>query len=175
MTNTLLSNSFRKEKTANQRKHQETISTMKARKATRRQIAALKYLIIHTDYATDLLKQILLLLIGHSDGLTKSVCVTVVHGQGHNENEIMDSAHALRLMNSPDEKTHLDKQLTLTGSKLFFNYHFGDIFCSEIKPPRFTFWLSSRKYSTSARKIRATKKSLDRVRIEDPRPHLHQS
>ncbi len=146
---------------------------MKTRKATKRQVAALKYLIIHTDYATDLLKQILLLLIGHSDGLTKSVCITVVHGQGHTENTIMGSAHALRLMNSPSEKTHLDKLLTLTGSKLFFNYHFGDIFCSEKMTPRFTFWLSSTKYSTSARQIRATKKRLDRVNIKDSGLYPH--
>ncbi len=97
---------------------------------TRKQIAALKYLICEynkKNSKTVLAQKVLWFLISQSRVLTRSVCVTLTEEVGgFTAKEVRDIAFGIDNMLSSNGATHLHELLDLMGSPLDFKLHYGD-------------------------------------------------
>ncbi len=163
---------------------------------TKKQIAALKYMIFNSKNGTPLTKQILALLIDRSEKLTKDVCLSLVEDpQGYTAEKIEEAAHGLDAMISGNCITHLDALCYLMGSKLGFSVHYGDFdptrdgdpfdvsgmfpgfpnnkvsdpkLTLEGLPMRYTFWLARKYYSRNAELLQITKDELEQIDLKKP-------
>ena len=94
---------------------------------TKKQIAALKYLIFNAKDGTELTKRILAFLIDHSESLTKDVCLTLVENrEGYSADEINNATNGFHAMLSCNRTTHLDQVIIAMGGEVGFSYHYGD-------------------------------------------------
>lgn len=163
---------------------------------TRKQIAALKYMIFNARDVDKLSKQLLAFLIDRSKKLTNEVCLTLVENRnGYTADEINAIANGVGWMCSSNGTTHLDQIFHVMGSKLHFSFHYGDFnprrkdnpFSSAGQfagvdecrvtnpelvrkgmPLRYTFWLSKKYYSRQARLVVAKRKNIEKIDIEKP-------
>lgn len=140
---------------------------------TPEQIAALKYLVANSKDGNDTVKRILFFLINESNGLTENVSVSFFQDRdGYTSDEINDAARLLGVMESSNCSTYLDEIMTLMGTELRFNTHYGHYdktgkFDTEGMfpgwkdlapghendrddiPLRYTFWLAEEQYGQS--------------------------
>jgi hypothetical protein len=161
---------------------------------TKKQIAALKFMIFEAKDGTPLTKQILSLLIDRSQELTKDVCLSLVDGrEGYGADEINVAAHGVGAMTSGNGTTYLDELCVLMGAQLGFSVHYGDFdptrsedqfdtsgmfpgaplktvsdprLVREGMPMRYTFWLSKKNYSRQAELITANREELEKIDIK---------
>lgn len=161
---------------------------------TKKQIAALKYMIFVSRNDNELSKRILAFLIDKSEKLTKEVCITLVADrEGYTASEIENAAHAIGGMNSSSGTTHLHALLCLMGGKFSFSHHYGDVDPTRIgnifnndgqfagfavsqvrspnlaiegMPTRYTFWFSKKDYSRQALYVVATRDILEKINIK---------
>lgn len=143
---------------------------------TKKQIAALKYMIIKTPMASDLLKQILILLILRSGRLTRDVRIVISTTQGYSSNDILEATNGLQEMSSCNGKTHLGALVHLIGSRLQFCWHnttnqYGSL--ARRTNCCYTFWLAKKPYSKKARQVRVSKEILDGVNIRESGLYPH--
>ena len=162
---------------------------------TKKQIAALKYMIFIIKNENELSKRILAFLVDQSNKLTKEVCITLVADrEGYTASEIEKAAYAIGGMSSSNGTTHLYELLSLMGGKLYFSFHYGDFdpvriddpfnndgqfagfgvsqvrkpeLVIEGMPPRYTFWFSKKNYSRQAIYVVATREILEQVNIKE--------
>ena len=153
---------------------------------TEEQIAALKYL-ISKSRNPDLKKQILVLLIDSSEGLSKGVCITLIDGrEGYSGEEISDAAYVF-------DTCSINKVLRAMGSELVLSVHYGDfdpsregrpfssagIFAGanpllvgnpesvrENMPTRYTFWLAKDFWSSKAELVETTREVLEQIDLK---------
>ena len=144
---------------------------------TKKQIAALKHMIIKAPVASDLLKQILILLILRSGRLTRDVRIVISTTQGYNSNDILEAANGLQEMCGCNGNTHLGALVHLIGSRLLFCWdnttnQYGSL--ARRTNCCYTFWLAKIPYSRTARRLRVSKADLDNVDIANSGlyPHL---
>jgi len=166
---------------------------------TKKQIAALKYLIFNARNVVDLSKQVLAFLIEQSENLTKEVCLTLVDGrEGFSAAEITAAGRGMSVMQSCNSTTHLHQILHAMGSELRFSFHYGDFDPSRKDDPfnahgqfagfkeeqvaypglvrdgmpiRYTFWFSKQDYSRQAKLVVATRNDLEQ--IDPAKPGLY--
>lgn len=169
---------------------------------TEKQFTALKYLICVSEDGNDLMKRILVFLIDQSEGLTKEVCLTLQDGrEGYSGEEIHKAA--INGMFSSNGNTHLNELMILMGSELDFSLHFGDFdptregdpfntdgqfpgfpkesvaggdegLVRKDMPTRYTFWLSRGSYSRDASPVVATRKKLEKIKLENSSRRLYE-
>lgn len=162
---------------------------------TREQIAALKYLIFNSKDGNDLVKQVMALLIDKSEGLTKSVCFSLVENrEGYSAKEISDVAYSFGSMQSANCTTHIDQVLRAMDSELVFSVHYGDFdpnrkdkFSNDGQfegldeslvatpgsvlkgmPMRYTFWLAKSAFFLDAEHIEMSKEALEEINLNKP-------
>jgi hypothetical protein len=138
------------------------------RKISDKQISALKFMIIRAP-TSDLLKQILILLIKNSRGMTCDVQITISAGEMFNTEEITSIASDLEGASSLNGHINLGALVHLTGSKLVFCYHNT----STTEVFAYTFWLAKKPYSKKARQVRVSKEILDGVNIRESGLYPH--
>jgi hypothetical protein len=166
---------------------------------TKRQIAALKYLILKAPVESQIAKLVLTMLIDESEMLTREVCLTLVEGDsGYNADEISYAAHAESAFTSSNCPTHLNEIMKAMGSDLFFCCHYGDFdplregnpfstegqfagcsrqqvsdpkLLTEGMPMRYTFWLAREYYSKQAVLVGATRETLEKVDLAKSDPY----
>lgn len=170
---------------------------------TAKQIAALKYVIFHSQDGDNLLKRILAFLIDRSENLTKEIClVLVADREGYTGEEIDAAAHRLHGMQSANGTTHLDQILHVMGADLCFSCHYGDVdptrthnpfsaagqFCglsesivknkdalAEGMTLRYTFWLAKKIYPPQGIKLIATTRfELEQINLDKPGLYSHE-
>lgn len=160
---------------------------------TKRQIAALKYLISAAKDGNPRVKQIMYFLIDRSERLTKEVCVTLTQDcEGFTGNEIDRDARKMSSLASRNCSTHIDQIMIALGTKFRFCVHYGNfgndgkfdtsgMFPGMSKnlvldekltilnaPMRYTYWLASDYYSKTAKTIPVTRAELDAIDISKP-------
>lgn len=161
---------------------------------TRKQIAALKYMIFASKNGIPLSKQILSLLIDRSQKLTKDVCLSLVEGrEGYVADEISAAAHSVGAMRGSNCTTHLGALCHLMGVKFTFSVHYGDFdptrkgdpfnnsgqfsglpaktvrdpkLARKGMPMRYTFWLAKKAYSRQAELIETNREELEKIDLK---------
>ena len=161
--------------------------------STKKQLAALKYLITKSKHGNDAGKRLYWYLIDRSAGLTKEVCVTLTEGkEGYSTKEIQELARSLDGMTSSNGTTHLDAIMNAIGSNFSFNFHYGhfdrngkfdtsgmfagasvglvlDPKLARLNVPlSYTFWLAPGFYSGSAKRIKVTRQKLETIDLSKP-------
>ncbi len=136
-------------------------------KLSKKQINALKHLIMFSRDCGEETKRACFALIDASEGLTNPVYFT-----GYTE-DISDGVHAL---SSYFRTTHLDQIMIAMGIKFKFSHlggHFTDSINSKFVVKRIkgkehahTIWLSSERYDQKAKPI--TQKEVDGIKLIDP-------
>lgn len=125
---------------------------------TEKQITAVKYLITASRDGYALSRQIMCLLVDHSERLTKEVCVALLEGdQGFTSREINDVAHGVSILTSARGGTYVDQIMILMGTA----FHFRTLCVREESGlMRCTFWLSEKPFSEKARIVHVTRATL---------------
>lgn len=163
---------------------------------TKKQIAALKYVIFEAKNVSNLSKQISAFLIDRSKKLTKDVCLTLVENrEGYTAKEINAAVNGIGWMASSSGATHLDQIIIAMGSEFRFAVHYGDFnprrkgdpfnnagqfagvdaskvmdleLTREGMPLRYTFWLSGKYYSRQSKLVIANRQKLEQIDITKP-------
>jgi hypothetical protein len=158
----------------------------KAPRVTKKQIAAVKYLIFESQDGSNLAKQILALLLDKSEGLTKQVYITLQQDrEGYTADEIQKAAVTMGGMTSSTCSTHLDEIMDILDTKFEFSIHYGSYegktFSSNgifpgyeghplNAPLRYTFWLAEKSYGHAGGEIEipVSRKELDEIDLTKP-------
>ncbi len=165
---------------------------------TRKQIAALKYLICEYNKKNkrELAQKVLWFLITQSRALTRSVCLTLTEEVGgFTAKEVHEVAFGIDNMLSSNGVTHLHELLDLMGSRLNFSLHYGDFNPTRTGDPfstagqfaghsvdkvrlpeqtehghrlRYTFWLAKEHCSRRATLVVVTKEKLGTINLNKP-------
>jgi hypothetical protein len=171
--------------------------------ATRKQIAALKYMIFISRDGVDLSKRVLAFLIDQSEELTREVCLTLVENrEGYSADEIDAATHGIDRMMSCNCTTHLNALEEMIGSGLFSYLHYGDFDPTRVGDPfnndgqfpncridqvmrpglimqgmplRYTFWLSRKPFSWEATQVIATRKELEKINLKSSGLYQYES
>ncbi len=111
-----------------------------------KQIEALKYLIIKSKDANNLMKRALFFLIEKSDGLTKEVSMTLWENETFSRSAV-DAAAKNYMRSNTGGTTHLNELMTLMGSDLCFTWAYGHYTNGKFDTGsraqlRYTFWLA---------------------------------
>lgn len=164
---------------------------------TGKQVAALKYLIAASKYGNETGKKIYFHLLDNSERLSKDVCVTLTQDlEGYTGKEIHEAAVSLSGMTSCNCTTHLDQIMIATGAPFFFDLHYGHFgpdgkfdtsgmfpgFPKDMvtnpklvvsgAPCRYTFWLSKKYYSKTAKRINVVRQQLEAINLSRPGLYL---
>ncbi len=141
----------------------------------------------------ELVKKILWFLLKMSEGGTKEVCLTLEQEvNGYSAAEIRSAADSLSMMCSTTGSTHVCELLASKGSEMLFSFHYGNLDPStggldtegqfgfrpgikfpqncldNIRPLRYTFWLSPRFHSHTATQFVVSKEILDAIDLKKP-------
>jgi len=90
--------------------------------ATRKQMAAVKHLVFHSQNATKITKQVCALLLDRSRGLTRSVYVNLEPQDGWTPGELTDLIRGMHDIHSSNGITHCHSIMYATGSPFQFYY-----------------------------------------------------
>jgi hypothetical protein len=155
---------------------------------TKKQIAALYYLVARARLdpnkpaISKLVRQLVWRLIAASEGLTETVFITLHQETGDfTPEEINEIAWTAGALNSENSSTYLSALLTLMGTNIHFNHHYG-AYDAEGKfntdgqfphkdghddaPMRYTFWLEPEiRQETGGVEVRVTRAELEKIDI----------
>ncbi len=124
---------------------------------TKKQIAAVKYLIFMDKTATNLVKQILAFLLDQSEGLTKEVRFNLSPTDWEYA-EISSHSHSMHDM---QHSAHLHAVMVATGSKLTFSHsQFRE---KNSEPWSFGIWLAEDSCSSKAEVLLVSRAELEEI------------
>ena len=129
-----------------------------ARRVTRKQIAALKYLIFHSKDAEPFAKQVCAYLLDQSDRLTRDVRVNFSALDGFISSEGGQAINGVHDMGSANGSTHLRAIMKAMGTTFHFSSHASP---SEV-------WLAIGDYSPTARELRPTRAEIEAIDLDRP-------
>ncbi|MFA4975772.1 MAG: hypothetical protein WC577_03760 [Candidatus Paceibacterota bacterium] len=146
---------------------------------SKKQIAALKYLIFKVENVSNLTKQILAFLLNQSCGLTKEVYLTITANDNYTASEIRSTAIKMDLLFSSSSTTHLNEIMVTTGTDFLFSLHYGNFdrngkfntsgqFGTTLVPLRYTFWCSRGHFSKTAKATSVSRTKLESINLEKP-------
>lgn len=162
---------------------------------TKRQVAALKYLILSSKDGSKAAKRIAIYLIEQSQQLTKEVCISLVTGEhGYTARQIQSAAENFDSFISSLGSTHLNEVCVLMGGEFCFSFSYGDYDngrngdrfdndgqfagspVEKVRTPglarmgmttRYTFWFAKKRCSRQSTRVPATKELLSKMDIVD--------
>ncbi|OHB15957.1 MAG: hypothetical protein A2431_03710 [Candidatus Zambryskibacteria bacterium RIFOXYC1_FULL_39_10] len=113
---------------------------------SQKQIEAIEYLITKSKDATQFAKKVVIWFLRQTDGMTKSVALSVPEQfLGEEASQIEDSVHD---MNSVSGSTHIDSVFQAAGTEMRLQHHRGTFFDGEFNGGRGrTIWCSWEWYS----------------------------
>lgn len=139
--------------------------------ATKKQIAALKYLIFRSKDGANITKRLLAFLINHSMGLTRGVYVNLVGSlNGFSARTIQQAAFGLHDMQSCNGTTHIGQVLIAMGSPLVFGYRNVSGTQPGLKRNQcaWTFWLAQDRTVLDAEFIEVHSSELEQIDLSKP-------
>lgn len=135
----------------------------------KKQVDALKYLILRSKDASELTKKILFFLLEQSNLLRKAVYTSVVETKdGFSKENAIETYNGVHDMKSSQAFTHLNEIMVAMGSDFLFYVHAGAYqadgeFKEYEKILSYTVWLSDKRYDGTAKRIDIKKDTLDEM------------
>jgi hypothetical protein len=135
-------------------------------KITRRQIAAVKYIIFKSKDAGPLAKRVLAFLLDRSDLLKREVYITLREGKGYEEFEVQEAAVGVHDLISSNGQTFLNQVMDVSGTRFHFSFHVGTFNGGKTGPLAYTFWCAKGYYLRGAKLVRVSRVRLDTINLE---------